>query len=726
LKVLVTGAGGFLGVHVVERLLAHGQTDIRCFLRDRGKARRLLELVESYPSSQLELCYGNLRSKSDCARATADVSVVFHLAAGLKGAPAELFADSVASSRNLLEALEGRQDISLQSTRVVLVSSFGVYGVVPLGRGARVNEETPLESHPELRDTYSHSKLRQEQLFWDFQRKDHFELVVLRPGVIYGPGGGPFSNRVGLQIGPVFFHLGGSNLLPLSYVENCAEAIVVAGIHPDSAGQVYNLHDDELPTASQYLRAYKKGVKKVRSIRLPYFVTRMLAWTLETYHRRSQGQLPAIITRYKAAAAWGGNKFGNAKVHSLGWRQLVTTRDGMAATFDFLRAQNATVASTGATPRSDSETIGAVIPAAIDLEKNICEDSQQQKEKKTIMAYPRVLFVSVLGVGAIITGFLYHDHIARVKAAWLEHITPPAPYFPPGAVWTQDISHASVDPQSATMISWLADAGGWGHGRMQVDFGLRVLQASPSTPMVTFHKGPAFMAADSDKVSVFPMPVGGGIEAQPGYQCDIDQDDCHLLVVDRSHGKLYEAYQANYADNALSANFVAVWDLNRVYPPSGRGDQCTSGDAAGFPIAPLVFSADEIALGSINHAIRFTLPNPRIRAHVFVHPATHAGAPRGPVSAPPMGARFRLKSSFDMSKLTPAAQVVARAMQKYGIFLSDGGNIALTAQNDADTKAKYTDMDFGPHDLQDIKVTDFEIVNMGTPIRLTDDCVLNR
>jgi serine/threonine-protein kinase len=91
-----------------------------------------------------------------------------------------------------------------------------------------------------------------------------------------------------------------------------------------------------------------------------------------------------------------------------------------------------------------------------------------------------------------------------------------------------------------------------------------------------------------------------------------------------------------------------------------------------------------------------------------------------------MGARFRLKSSFDMSKLTPAAQVVARAMQKYGMFLSDGGNIALTAQNDADTKAKYTDMDFGPHDLQDIKVTDFEIVNMGTPIRLTDDCVLNR
>jgi serine/threonine-protein kinase len=171
--------------------------------------------------------------------------------------------------------------------------------------------------------------------------------------------------------------------------------------------------------------------------------------------------------------------------------------------------------------------------------------------------------------------------------------------------------------------------------------------------------------------------------------------------------------------------FLGVWDLNRVYPSTGRGDQCTSADSAGFPIAPLLFSADEIATGSINHAIRFILPNPRIRAKVFVHPATHAGGPRGPVDAPPIGARFRLKASFDMSKLTPAAQVVARAMQKYGMFLSDGGNIALTAQNDADTTAKYADMDFGSHDLWDLKVTDFEVLDMGTPIRLTDDCVRN-
>ncbi|MGA2831633.1 MAG: hypothetical protein ABSE55_01050 [Terracidiphilus sp.] len=334
------------------------------------------------------------------------------------------------------------------------------------------------------------------------------------------------------------------------------------------------------------------------------------------------------------------------------------------------------------------------------------------------MKHSKVLFISILGIGAIATGYGLHNHIVNVRAAKLEHVVAPKPYFPPGSVWTKDISHAPLDPQSSTIISWLADAGGWGFGKMNVEFGMRVLRADATTRRVPFRKAPGFMAGDSDNITTIPLPPGSGLESCEG--------DCQLMVVDRSHNKLYETYSTHVDENSVTAQFVAVWDLSRVYPPSGRGDQCTSADAAGFPIAPLLFNADELAAGHIDHAIRFILPNPRIRAHVFVHPATHAGAPRGPVTAPPMGAHFRLKASFDMSQLTPAAQVVARAMQKYGMFLSDGGNMALTAQNDKDTTAKYTDMDFGAHDLQDLKVTDFEVLDMGTPIRLTDDCVLNQ
>ena len=340
------------------------------------------------------------------------------------------------------------------------------------------------------------------------------------------------------------------------------------------------------------------------------------------------------------------------------------------------------------------------------------------------MKHVKKLLTLILGVGIIVTGYCLHHHVVKVKAAKLDHAAAPANYFPAGAIWTQDISHAPLDPQSSAIIGWLADAGGWGFGRMQIDFGLRVLQANAATPRVPL-VGSTPNAFAADHISTFPLPAGGGIEGVSGYQCDVRGADCHLIVVDRGSHKLYEAYLANYAENVLHADFVVAWDLNRIYPPSGLGDQCTSTDAAGFPIAPLLFNADEIAAGSINHAIRFTLPNPRIRAHVFVHPATHAGSPHGPMNAPPMGAHFRLKASYDVSKLMPEAQVVARAMQKYGMFLSDGGNIALTAQSDADTKAKYADLDFDSHSLKDLKVTDFEVIEMGTPIHLTDDCVRN-
>jgi len=338
----------------------------------------------------------------------------------------------------------------------------------------------------------------------------------------------------------------------------------------------------------------------------------------------------------------------------------------------------------------------------------------------------RTFMISVIAIGVVASAFVFHGQgVKGADAVGQDHAAAPGIYFPPGAIWTQDARNAPLDPQSAKMIAWLADAGGWGTGQMHVDFAIRVLQANATTPYVPFRKGKEFYE-DSDPVSTFPLPAGGGMENQAGYQCPIEQEDCHIIVVDRGHGKLYEAFQANVASGVLTAGFVAVWDLDRVYPVTGRGDQCTSADAAGFPIAPLLFSADELANGSINHAIRFILPNPRIRAHVYVRPATHAGGPDGPPAAPPYGAHFRLKASYDVSQLKPAAQIVARAMQRYGMYLADGGNMALTAQNDADTKAKYSDLDFGPRDLQSLKVTDFEVLDSGPAIPLTYDCVRNR
>jgi serine/threonine-protein kinase len=173
-----------------------------------------------------------------------------------------------------------------------------------------------------------------------------------------------------------------------------------------------------------------------------------------------------------------------------------------------------------------------------------------------------------------------------------------------------------------------------------------------------------------------------------------------------------------------------VWDTTRDYwNPAGaafaRGDQCTSADAAGYPIAALLFNADEVQAGAIEHAIRFILPNARIRKGEYVHPATHSGAGRGTPTADlvPYGAHFRLKSTFNLQSLpSQGARVVARALQRYGMFLADGGNIALTAQSDVYTKAKWPGL-LAASDLVALAVSDFDMVEGGARIPLTLDCV---
>jgi nucleoside-diphosphate-sugar epimerase len=334
MKLLVTGASGFLGMAVVERLLAHGYTDIRCNMRRRVNIGKFDGLSKKYPRAALDFCVGNLKYRDDATRAVDGVQLIFHLAAGKKGAAAELFLDSVVASRNLLDATADRKSI-----RIVLVSSFAVYGFAGLRRGAQVTERTPLEPHPEWRDHYSHTKLRQEQLFWEYQQRKGFDLVVLRPGIIYGPGGAHFSNRVGLTIGDWQLNFGGSNLLPLTYVENCAEAAVIAGTHPNASGQVYNVHDDDLITCREYLHAYKKSVRNIKSMPVPYFALRVLSRILAKYHNYSKGQLPAILTPYKVASMWRGNRFDNSKLHSIGWRQLVPTAEGLRRSFAAFRVE---------------------------------------------------------------------------------------------------------------------------------------------------------------------------------------------------------------------------------------------------------------------------------------------------------------------------------------------------------------------------------------------------
>ncbi len=332
MKVLVTGANGFLGRALVGRLLARGVRDIRCFIRLDEYRSRFDGLQEAWPDARFDFFTGNLLSRDAIAAALEDVDIVYHLAASLKGSPADMFLNTVVASNNLLKAIVEKGPV-----KTVLVSSMGVYGTADLPSGQVIDENTPLEPHPGQRDVYSHAKWRQETLFREYRERHDFQLVVLRPGVIYGPGGSPMSARVGLNLFGLFLHLGGSSVIPLTYVDNCADAIAVASLRDDTGDATFNVVDDDLPTSRQYLRRYRREVERLKFVKVPYACMREMSKAVAWYNRKSQGQLPAIFTPYKTAGLWKGMYFSNARLKGIGWVPAVSTDEGISRMFAYLR-----------------------------------------------------------------------------------------------------------------------------------------------------------------------------------------------------------------------------------------------------------------------------------------------------------------------------------------------------------------------------------------------------
>ena len=296
---------------------------------------------------------------------------------------------------------------------------------------------------------------------------------------------------------------------------------------------------------------------------------------------------------------------------------------------------------------------------------------------------------------------------------------PAGPYFEHSMFFDRDVSSAPVSAQSDQLIGALRAAGGWGNGdSFTIDFSFDVLAADASTPRMTFSPNADFFSPDCDSAAV-PVPAGGDLEGETGYACT-QNGDCHLIVVDSGAGQLFEMYRAN-VPSAGMGGCLAVWDLRAEYGDSLRGDQCTSADAAGLPIAPMLFTADEVAAGEITHAIRFVLPDDRIRQG-FVRPATHGTATSGLPGSPYYGVHLRLRADYPIDALpSEGAKVVAHALQRYGMIHADGGEIALTAERDTHTTAKWAGL-LAPQDLQALTVEDFEVVDHGAPIALTNDC----
>ena len=306
------------------------------------------------------------------------------------------------------------------------------------------------------------------------------------------------------------------------------------------------------------------------------------------------------------------------------------------------------------------------------------------------------------------------------------------PLFPASAPWNQRVDSAPADGQSDAVIAALQTLG-WGLGRMQVDTSFHVMcDRTGAAPKRSFTPTGDFYDPDCDPAPV-PVPVGGHLEGETGYAC-LGDGDCHLIVVAPTEHRLYEQWRVDIVGSTFNGGCLAIWDTSVTPPLTLRGDQCTSADAGGFPIAALLFDADEVASGHIDHAIRFILPNDIIRTRTYVRPATHATNSTGGATSVPYGARLRLRGDHLTAVLAALpneyARTVARALHDYGMILSDGGNVALTAEDDERTTAKWDNTTsnralatgLGARDLQSISPSDFEMVEGGARIAFTGDC----
>lgn len=330
--ILVTGSSGFIGSKVVETLLRFGFKNLRCFVRPSSNLAKLNDTISQFYEANIEIFKGNLLSRDDCERATKGVSVIYHLAAGRgeKSYP-DAYINSVVATRNLLDA--ALQDKRLK--RFLLVSSFTIYSNEKIRRGELLDERCKIESKPEFRgEAYCYAKVRQEELVMEYSRKLNIPYVIVRPGVVYGPGNKGISGRVGIGTFGIFLHIGGSNKIPLTYVDNCADAIVLAGIKKGVDGEVFNIVDDDLPRSRTFLRMYKKNVGHFKSIYIPYRVFYLFSALWEKYSEWSKGQLPPIFNRRKCSAYWKGNKYSNEKLKKLlGWQPRVPFHEALKRYF---------------------------------------------------------------------------------------------------------------------------------------------------------------------------------------------------------------------------------------------------------------------------------------------------------------------------------------------------------------------------------------------------------
>lgn len=318
MSVLVTGANGFLGVEVVKALKGLEVNDIRCLVRSGSSLNGLSDL-------NVDVFRGSLNSEKNVKDALVGVDTVVHLAASMSGSPMGMFTETVVATEILFDMIA-----TSNIKKFVFISSFSLYGTSLLSAKQTVDEMTPIEPKPELRDSYSWVKYYQEKLCIERCKALNIELVIHRPGVIYSKEQNILSPRVGLALPkiPFFIIVGGKAKVPFVHVRNCGLAVALSVINDDANGEIFNLVD-ETPTQKEFISLYEKLHQKIpRKITLPLWFYLTICKVAEKVHKVSKGNFPNIFSAYRAKTMYTPLEFSNDKlVKILKWEPVITLEE---------------------------------------------------------------------------------------------------------------------------------------------------------------------------------------------------------------------------------------------------------------------------------------------------------------------------------------------------------------------------------------------------------------
>ena len=325
MRILVTGANGFLGRHVVPELVRRGHA-VRAMVRASARTEHL-----GWPSD-VEIVRADLRGHRDWGGIFQDVDCVVHLAALVVGDDDAQFAATVVGTERFLAGMAAAPHVR----RLVFCSSFSVYDWSAI-RG-ELNESSPLEE-AELyeRDGYAVAKAWQERVVRRASAANKWDLTVLRPGFIWGTGN-EYLSGIGQSIGKLHLLVGGRRRMPLTHVENCAHCFAAAVDEPSSIGETFNVVDGHRIGVWGYMGRYMRrrrvrGVRVVLPYTLAYAVTRLAQFTSRRIFR-GKGKLPSILVPCKFEARFKPLRFSNRKLRDvLGWQPPLSFEQCLERTY---------------------------------------------------------------------------------------------------------------------------------------------------------------------------------------------------------------------------------------------------------------------------------------------------------------------------------------------------------------------------------------------------------